>query len=40
MSTINFNDKSHYRCRVKKEIEHWNWGDDVNYKLMSVLSYA
>ena len=38
--TINFNDKSHYRCRVKKEIEHWNWGDDINYKLMSVLSYA
>jgi hypothetical protein len=38
--TINFNDKNHYRCRVKKEIEHWNWGDDVKYKLMSVLSYA
>ena len=38
--TINFNDKSYYRCRVKKEIEHWNWGDDINYKLMSVLSYA
>lgn len=38
--TINFNNESHYRCRVKKEIEHWNWGDDVKYKLMSVLSYA
>lgn len=38
--TVNFENKSHYRCRVKKEIEHWNWGDDVNYKLMSVLSYA
>ena len=38
--TVNFNNDSHYRCRVKKEIEHWNWGDDVKYKLMSVLSYA
>ena len=37
--TVNFNNESYYRCRVKKEIEHWNWGDNVKYKLMSVLSY-
>lgn len=35
--TINFDNNKNYVCRVKKEIEHWSWGDDVNYKLMSVL---
>jgi len=34
--TINFDDNKTYVCRVKKEVEHWEWGDDVNYKLMSV----
>ena len=36
--TINFDESKTYICRVKKEIEHWNWGDDVNYKLMSILN--
>lgn len=36
--TINFDDNKTYVCRVKKEIEHWNWGDDINYKLMSILN--
>lgn len=36
--TINFDNNKRYLCRVKKEIEHWNWGDCVNYKLMSVLN--
>ena len=35
--TINFDDNKTYMCRVKKEIEHWNWGDNVKYKLMAVL---
>lgn len=34
---INFDKEKTYLCRVKKEIEHWNWGDDVNYKLMSII---
>lgn len=34
---INFDDNKTYVCRVKKEIEHWNWGETINYKLMSVL---
>jgi len=36
-NTINFSDNKTYVCRVKKEIEHWNWGETINYKLMSVL---
>lgn len=36
--TINFDENKTYVCRVKKEIEHWSWGDDVNYKLMSILN--
>jgi hypothetical protein len=36
--TINFDENKTYICRVKKEIEHWSWGDDVNYKLMSILN--
>ena len=35
---INFDDNKIYVCRVKKEKEHWEWGDDINYKLMSVLN--
>ena len=35
---INFDDNKIYVCRVKKEIKHWEWGDDVNYKLMSILN--
>jgi len=35
--TVNFDDNKTYVCRVKKEIEHWEWGDEVKYKLMSVL---
>lgn len=34
---INFNKEKTYLCRVKKEIEHWCWGDDVKYKLMSII---
>ena len=34
---VNFNKEKTYLCRVKKEIEYWNWGDDVNYKLMSII---
>ena len=36
--TVNFDNNKNYVCRVKKEIEHWNWGDNVKYKLMSVLN--
>jgi hypothetical protein len=36
--TINFDESKTYVCRVKKEIEHWGWGDDINYKLMSILN--
>jgi hypothetical protein len=36
--TINFDENKTYVCRVKKEIEEWNWGNDINYKLMSVLN--
>lgn len=36
--TINFDDNKIYVCRIKKEINHWEWGDDVNYKLMSILN--
>ena len=35
--TINFDNDKKYVCRVKEEIEHWNFGDCLNYKLMSVL---
>lgn len=36
--TVNFDDNKTYVCRVKKEIEHWGWGDTLKYKLMSVLN--
>jgi hypothetical protein len=35
---INFDDNKIYVCRIKKEIKHWEFGDDINYKLMSVLN--
>jgi hypothetical protein len=34
---VNFDKNKKYLCRVKKEIEHWSFGDDVKYKLMSIL---
>ena len=35
---VNFDKNKKYLCRVKKEIEHWSFGDDVKYKLMSILN--
>ena len=35
--TINFDNEKNYICRVKKIIEQHNFGDWVEYKLMSVL---
>ena len=34
---VNFDKTKKYLCRVKHEIEHWNWGDTDKYKLMSIL---
>ena len=36
--TKNFDNDKIYVCRVKEEIEEWNWGNDINYKLMAVLN--
>ena len=36
--TVNFDNNKTYVCHVKKEIKHWEWGDDINYKLMSILN--
>lgn len=35
--TINFDDNKTYVCRVKKIVEHHDFGDWIEYKLMSVL---
>ena len=38
--TKNFDNDKTYVCRVKKIVEHHDFGDWIEYKLMSVLSYA